>query len=258
MSRSSVFSVAAAVSWRTMHNVFTTPSLLLPGLMFPLMNFAAFAGGLNSLADLERFDYEPGYTGFQFVFVLLQSAVFGGVFTGFGIARDFEYGFSKRLLLGAAHRSGIVLGYVVAGGLRWVIIAVIVTVIALVADVDVAGAGVDLFGLYALALLGYLSGILWASGVALRFRSIQAGPLMQVPVFTALFFAPVYVPYELLEGWIRDIARVNPFTHLIEAGRELLAGDPQTIGTAFAIAFGLIGVFAAWALRSLRSAERAG
>lgn len=258
MSRSSVLSVAAAVAWRTLHNVFTTPSLLLPGLMFPLMNFAAFAGGLNSLGRLREFDYPPGYTGFQFVFVLLQSAVFGGVFTGFGVARDFEYGFAKRLLLGAAHRSGIVLGYVLAGALRWLIIAVIVTVIAIVAGVDVGGAGIDLFGLYGLAALGYTAGILWATGVALRFRSMQAGPLMQMPVFTALFFAPVYVPYELLQGWIKHVARVNPFTHLIGAGRELLAGRPQTVGTAFAIALGLIACLTLWALASLRSAERAG
>lgn len=258
MNRSSVFSVTAAVAWRTMHNVFTTPSLLLPGLMFPLMNFAAFAGGLNSLGSLRDFDYAPGYTGFQFVFVLLQSAVFGGVFTGFGIARDFEYGFAKRLLLGAAHRSGIVLGYVVAGLFRWLIIAVIVTVIALVAGVPVADAGVDLFGLYALAVLVYTAGILWATGVALRFRSIQAGPLMQMPVFTALFFAPVYVPFDLLQGWIKGVARVNPFTHLIESARELLAGRPETVGTAFAIAAGLIAGLALWALSGLRSAERAG
>ena len=52
------------------------------------------------------FDY-PNYTTFQFVFVLLQSAVFGGVFTGFSIAADFEYGFARRLLLAHAHRSAI-------------------------------------------------------------------------------------------------------------------------------------------------------
>ena len=33
-----------------------------------------------------------GYTAFQFVFVFLQSAAFGGVFTGFGIARGLRVG----------------------------------------------------------------------------------------------------------------------------------------------------------------------
>ena len=73
------------------------------------------------------FDYPPGYTAFQFVFVLLQSAAFGGVFTGFGVARDFEGGFAKRLLLAAPHRSGIVLGYALAALVRWLIVAVALT-----------------------------------------------------------------------------------------------------------------------------------
>jgi len=117
VSRGGVLSVASAVAWRTLRNVLTTPSLLLPGLMFPLMNFAAFAGGLSSLSRLEEFDYAPGYTAFQFVFVLLQSSAFGGVFTGFGIARDFEMGFGRRLLLASPRRSAIVAGYALAFGL---------------------------------------------------------------------------------------------------------------------------------------------
>ena len=66
------------------------PQILLPTIAFPLFFFTAFAGGLSQLNDVPGFDYEPGYTAFQFVFVLLQSAAFGGVFTGFGVARDFE------------------------------------------------------------------------------------------------------------------------------------------------------------------------
>ena len=106
--------VARGVAWRTLHNVFTNPSLLLPSLIFPLFFFVAFAGGLSRVGDIPGFDFPPGYTAFQFVFVLMQSAAFGGVFTGFGIARDFESGFARRLLLAAPNRSGIVLGYTAA------------------------------------------------------------------------------------------------------------------------------------------------
>jgi hypothetical protein len=93
------WSVAFAVAWRVLHNVFTTPSLFLPGMIFPLFFFTAFAGGLSRVSNIPGFDFPNGYTAFQFVFVLLQSAAFGGVFTGFGIARDFEYGFARRLLI---------------------------------------------------------------------------------------------------------------------------------------------------------------
>ena len=253
----STLSVAFAVAWRVLNNVVRNPSLLIPSLIFPLFFFTAFAGGLSRVNDV--FEFPAGYTAFQFVFVLLQSAAFGGVFTGFGIARDFEHGFARRLLIAAPHRSGIVLGYTLAAVGRWVITATLLTVVALfIAGMEVGGNGVDIFGLYLLAFIVNIAGVLWATGIAMRVRSMQAGPLMQMPVFLALFFAPVYVPLAYLEGWIESVAAVNPLTRLIETGRGFIIGDPQQVALAFLAALGLAIGFAFWALRGLRRAEAAG
>jgi ABC-2 type transport system permease protein len=251
-------SVALGVAWRTLHNVFTNPSLLLPSLAFPLFFFTAFAGGLSRISQVPGFDFPSGYTAFQFVFVLLQSAAFGGVFTGFGIARDFENGFTRRLFLAAPHRSGIVLGYAIAALVRWVTTAVVLTAVALIAGMQVGGGGVDMFGLYGLAAIVNFASILWACGVAMRLRTMQAGPVMQMPVFLTLFFAPVYVPLDLLRGWIHAVASVNPATALLEAGRGFIAGEPTHSALAFLLALALVAAFASWALRGLRKAEAAG
>jgi ABC-2 type transport system permease protein len=250
--------VARAVAWRTLHNVFTNPSLFIPSLLFPLFFFTAFAGGLSRVREVPGFDYSQGYTAFQFVFVLLQSAAFGGVFTGFGIARDFESGFARRLLLAAPNRTGIVLGYAAAALGRWLATATILTVIALAVGMHVGGNGVDLFGLYTLAALLNIAAVFWAAGVAMRLRTMQAGPVMQFPVFLVLFFAPVYVPLTLLSGWIHAVAVVNPVTRVVEAGRGFLAGSPTEVAAAFAAAVLLAAAFAVWALRGLRNAEAAG
>ena len=90
---------------------------------------------------------------------------------------------------------------------------------------QVGGSGVDLFGMYALAPLFNQIGLLWACGIAMRFRSVQAGPLMQTPVFLMLFLAPVYVPLSLLQGWIHSVARLNPVTFIVESGRGFIQGD---------------------------------
>ncbi len=246
------------MAWRTLKNVFTNPALFFPSLIFPLFFFTAFAGGLSQVADVPGFDFEPGYTAFQFCFVLIQSAAFGGVFTGFGIARDFEYGFARRLLLAAPNRTGIILGYAIAALLRWAVTATVLTIVAVVAGMNVFGGPVDVFGMFALALLINIAGLLWASGVAMRFRTIQAGPVMQMPVFLTLFFAPVYVPLALLDGWIETLATLNPLTYVVEAVRSMLAGDEVHVALAFGLALCLIGGFALWALRGLRSAEAAG
>jgi ABC-2 type transport system permease protein len=253
-----MWNVVSGVARRTLKNALTNPQILLPTMAFPLFFFTAFAGGLSQVADVPGFDFPPGYTAFQFVFVLLQSAAFSGVFTGFGVARDFENGFAKRLMLAAPRRSGIVLGYAGAALVRWALVAVLLTVVALVAGMNVGGGAVDLVGLYVLAALVNFCGFFWAGGIAMRFRTIQAGPLMQMPVFLILFFAPVYVPLELLEGWIHGVATVNPLTYLLETGRGFVSGDPPHAAAAFAIAIGLGLAFWVWAFRGLRSAEAAG
>jgi ABC-type multidrug transport system permease subunit len=94
--------------------------------------------------------------------------------------------------------------------------------------------------------------------VAMRLRTMQAGPVMQLPVFLTLFFAPVYVPLDLLQGWIHAIATVNPATAFLEAGRGFVSGEPTRVASAFGLAAGLGALFALWAIRGLRSAERAG
>jgi ABC-2 type transport system permease protein len=253
-----IWHVASGVAWRTLHTVLTTPALLLPSLLFPLFFFTAFAGGLSQVSKVPGFEYAGDYTSFQFAFVLLQSAAFGGVFTGFGIARDFETGFGKRLLLASPNRLGILVGYAIAALGRWVITAALLTVIALAVGMDVGGGPIDLVGLYTLALLVNVAALMWAAGLAFRFRTIQAGPVMQLPVFLLLFFAPVYVPLELLTGWIETVARFNPITYVLEAARGFLSGVPTEVGLAFGLAAALIAAFAVWAVRGLRRAETAG
>jgi ABC-2 type transport system permease protein len=250
--------VARGVAWRMLHNVFTNPSLLIPSIVFPLFFFTAFAGGLSRVRDVPGFDFPEGYTAFQFVFVVLQSAAFGGVFTGFGIARDFESGFARRLLLTAPHRIGIVLGYAVSALVRWLVTVSVLTVVAFAVGMQVGGSGVELLGLFALGLILNVATLLWACGVAMRFRTLQAGPVMQLPVFLVLFFAPVYVPLSLLQGWIHTVAVVNPLTRVIEAGRGFVAAEPTEVAAAFFAALGLAGGFFLWAVRGLRKAETAG
>jgi ABC-2 type transport system permease protein len=250
--------VVSGVAWRTLKNALTNPQIVLPTMLFPLFFFTAFAGGLSQLGRVPGFDFPPGYTAFQFVFVLLQSAAFSGVFTGFGVARDFEGGFAKRLMLAAPQRVGIILGYGLAALCRWAVVAVVLTIVALVAGMNVGGGSVDLVGLYVLAALVNFCGFFWAGGLAMRFRTIQAAPLMQMPVFLVLFFAPVYVPLDLLQGWIEAVATVNPVSYLLETGRGFVAGDaPHVLGT-FAIAIGMGAAFWWWAFLGLRRAEAAG
>ncbi len=253
------FQVAFAVAGRQVYKYFTTPAFLAPAL-FPLFFFVAFAGGLTRVGDVPGFDYAAGYIAFQYVWALLQAVSMGGAFTGFSIAGDFENGFARRLMLAASNRYGIILGYTIASLVRATMTGMLVTVFALVTGMPISG-GFDLFGLFgliALAVLANIAATLFGAGVAMLLRTQQAGPVIRTPIFLVLFLAPVFVPLNLLSGWIETVARLNPFTHILEAARGFLAGDPTGVAAAFTTSAVLILILALWAVYGLRSAERAG
>ena len=81
---------------------------------------------------------------------------------------------------------------------------------------------------------------------------------MQMPVFLVLFLAPVYVPLKLLSGWVHAVATVNPFTPLIETGRDFISGSPGSAGARLRNRPTLVLLFAWWAVRGLKAAEAAG
>ena len=101
-------------------------------------------------------------------------------------------------MLAAPNRLGILVGYLIAGLVRALIVGALLFAVALLVGMQVDGGGVELGGLILLAMLVNLSAALFAFGVAFRMRTIQAGPAMQMPVFLILFLAPVYVPLALL------------------------------------------------------------
>ncbi len=243
------------VARRNLKHAFTNPALLVPSILFPLVFLLAFAGGLSSLGDTPGFDFRSGYTSFQFVFILLQSAAFGGIFTGLGIAADFESKFARRLLLAAPGRTGILLGFLAAGAVRFAFTVTLVTVIALIAGMEVDGSGPQFLALIALCFVANAASTLYAVGYCLRVQSVAAAPAMQTPIFILLFLAPVYVPLPALDGWIHAVASWNPLTALLEAGRGFISGVPDDSALAFALAAGLVALMGLWAIRGLRRAE---
>lgn len=68
---------------------------------------------------------------------------------------------------------------------------------------------------------------------------------------------PVYVPVNLVRGWLHAVATINPATAALEAIRRLVAGSPTKIGLAFALLADGILVTGIWARRGLAAAESA-
>ena len=252
-----LFAVGLGTTWRQLVRTAKTPHLLLPLLLFPLLIFGAFIGGASAISKAPTFDYYQ-YTAFVFVYVLLLGSAISGVQAGVAVAQDFESRFARRMLVSTAQRAGLIIGYVITGLAQGAGVALVTFVIALAAGMSIHGSALDVFGLFALAAMFNIVATLWASGIALRLRSTQAGPAMMTPILLPMFFAPSLVPRHLLTSWLHTIADYNPLTPLIEAGRGLMAGLPVSVALAFGIAGGLIVLMVFWGTTGLRAAVRAG
>jgi ABC-2 type transport system permease protein len=72
--------------------------------------------------------------------------------------------------------------------------------------------------------------------------------------FVAVLFTTSYAPKELLAGWLRTIASINPVTHVLEGARQGFVG-PVTWHTTWLAVVSILGlqlVLGALAVRSLR------
>jgi ABC-2 type transport system permease protein len=247
-----------AIAWRHLYKWISLPANFLPTFLFPLLFFSSFAGSLAIVGDIPGFDYEAGYTSFIFIFSLLQTCAFGGMATGFTIAGDFESGFAQRLMLVMQNRRAILYGSLISTFVRAVIMSGVVTLIGFFMGLRMLGSPGEIVVMYLMAFAMSFIGTLWSSGVMFRGRSAQVAPAMQVPMFLAIFLAPVYVPYDMLTGWIHNAATYNPFTYLMESMRGLLAGYYDHLALAAICIAAMFVVLGLWSLTGLRSAERAG
>jgi ABC-type multidrug transport system permease subunit len=234
----------------------TSPPFVIITLLFPLIFLAAFAGALAPLAGDPAFHYPGDYTTFVYGFVVLQAAAFGGVFTGYSAARDFELGFAPRIFLAVPDRSAILVGYVIVAVVRSLIAAAVVTLAALAGGMSPRCDLRQALLVVVLVVLMATIATCWTTGVAMRSRTTRAGPLMHTPVLIAMFLTPVYVPLELLGSWLKAVASVNPLTPFVEASRALLVGTTAHLHQSLAIAASLIVLLGAWALSGVRRAAR--
>lgn len=227
--------------WLTLRN----PVWLFVGLMQPIM-YLVFFGPL-----LEKVVQAPGFPagGAWNVFVpglLIQIAMFGASFVGFGLIAELRYGVVERMRVTPMSRAAMLLGRslrdVVFLLSQAIVLIVIATPFGLTVD---AGAVAVTLGL--LALIGLvLAPTSYAMGLWLKSEDAFA-PLLNTLIFPMVLLSGILLPMSLAPDWLRTVASANPFDHAVEAARALFNGqwgNPE-IGIGVAIMVVLAGL-AVW------------
>jgi ABC-type multidrug transport system permease subunit len=244
--------VVVALSRRALNEILRVPGAAIPGILAPTIFLIGLSGAFGKAAQLPGFGADDFRT-FIVPVSMLQGAGFSGAATGVNLARDIERGWFDRLLVCPAPRVTLLAGIVSSAALRSLLPASFVFVVGLALGVHWPGdAGV----LIAFALCMGLATVMafWSSIIALRFRTQQAAPLMQVANFVAVLFTTAYAPAALLAAWLKTVAAINPVTQVLDGARQGFLGSVtwQDTWPAFVAIFGLQLVLGSVAVRSLR------
>ncbi|MFO0748490.1 MAG: ABC transporter permease [Myxococcota bacterium] len=163
------------------------------------------------------------YLDFMAPGILAQSVLFSAIFYGIAVIWERDLGLVHKLLASPAYRPALVLGKALSAGLRGLVQATIILIIALAMAVDVRLDPLSLLGVVLTVILGSALfatfSLVIACLVKTRERFMGVGQLMTMPLF---FASNAIYPLELMPGWLRVIAGVNPLTYLVDALRTLM------------------------------------
>jgi ABC-2 type transport system permease protein len=207
---------------RAMRQLLRNPVWVFFGLTQPILYLALFGpllknvtgGGLGG--DNAWRVFVPG--------LLLQLAIFGAGFAGFGIIQELREGVIDRQRVTPARRTSLILGRTLQ---NMVVIGVQATVLVLVAlpfGLRASWGGViSSVVLVCLLALG-ISAASYAMGLILKDEDGFA-PFIQGVSLPLLLLSGVLLPMSLAPAWLHHTSQVNPLTYVVDATRALFRGD---------------------------------
>lgn len=217
---------------RDMKLCLRNPTWLIIGIMQPLLYLFLFGPLMVTVVE-----HTPGFPSRDAWAVLtpaliVQTALFSGSFAGVGLLTEYRVGVVDRFRGTPASRSALLFGKVLAQAVQATAQStLIVLVTLLVFDLNAPASGM----LLSLAIAAVLA-ITLSSGsyaLAMVLKSEAAFPsLMNAVLLPLLLLSGVLLPVteQLAPGWLYNLARINPLTHVVDAERAAFRGDLSSTG----------------------------
>ena len=239
---------------RATNEILRVPGAAIPGVLAPTIFFVGLTSVFGKLTLLPGFDTQS-YQSFLIAVSLLQGAGFTGAATGVNMARDIELGWFDRLLAAPASRWALLSGLVLSASFRSLIPATVLLAVGFSIGVEWPGLGGLVVAIVCVMVTATIAAC-WGAMLALRYRTQSAAPLMQAGMFILVLTTTAYAPLELLQGWLQEIARINPLTQVVEATRQGFIGDPITWAGTWPAIVALTGMLAVLGGLALRGMQR--
>jgi ABC-2 type transport system permease protein len=164
--------------------------------------------------------------------ILAQSVLFVAIFYGISAIWERDLGVLHRYMVSPAPRSALVIGKALSSSVRGLSQALVVYGCAVALGVGISLAPLHIVGVILLIAIG--SGLfstfslIIACVVKTRERFMGIGQVLTMPIF---FASNAIYPIDLMPGWLRAIARINPLSYEVDGLRALmLRGGTSVFG----------------------------
>jgi ABC-2 type transport system permease protein len=168
--------------------------------------------------------------------IIAQSAMFIAIFYGIMIIWERDAGILTKLLVTPTPRAALITGKAFAAGIKALIQAVVVVLIAAVLGVAMTWNPLRLLGVAVAVVLGsaFFSCLsMTIAGIVLtRDRLMGIGQAITMPLF---FGSNALYPVSVMPGWLQAISKVNPLSYQVDALRGLLLGTPSHLLSDFGV-----------------------
>jgi ABC-2 type transport system permease protein len=218
-------SQAWVLGQRALREGWRTPEALLPTLFIPLFFLVVNVGQAAKIfpGSSTGFLHGQGYGAFQLPSSLLLAASFGTA--ALFLVEDIEGGYFDKLRAAPVSRASLVLGRLIAEGVKAVLISAAIVLLGMVFGISIASGVLGFILLVGLTALWSCVFVGFIQLIALTTRSAAATNSGGLIFFPLLFLTPNFVPRDLLTHPMEIAATINPVTYIMEALRSLILQD---------------------------------
>jgi ABC-2 type transport system permease protein len=182
--------------------------------------------------------------------LLMQLAIFGAGFAGFGIIQELREGVIDRQRVTPARRLSLILGRTLSNTVTIAVQGTVLIAVAIPFGLDPSWGGVTVSLACICVLAIGISAASYAMGLILKDEDAFA-PFIQGVSLPLLLLSGVLLPMSLAPGWLSTASKVNPLTHVVDGTRSLFRGDfgdgDVLLGAGIAVA--LSALLAWWGAR---------
>lgn len=210
------------IIWQNLLTILRRPEAVIPpigiSLFFLFIYDSTLGRASGFIPDLGTNDY----LGFILPLSIVSSSLSGSGIAAQNLVRNIENGYFDKLLLTPIYRFALLTGTILAGAVILGVQASIVVGMGLVLGLEVATGALGILAVIALAMLLGLGFSGFTMSAALGSGNAAVTQSANFVFFPLTFLAPTFVPLDLLDGWLKTVARINPITYVMEAMRALL------------------------------------